>query len=460
MSNKNNNISSQKKFYIETYGCQMNFADSEIVNAILLDEGMQAVNEAELADIILVNTCSIRENAETKVWNRLKEFRGLKSQKDSLTVGVLGCMAERIKDQIIEEEQLVDIVVGPDAYRDIPRLIEEVEDGRKAVNVLLSLEETYADIAPVRTTGNGVSAFVSIMRGCDNMCSFCVVPFTRGRERSRPIESILHEIQQLSNEGYKEVTLLGQNVNSYKDGVHTFTTLMDRASLINPEIRFRFSSPHPKDFPDDLLHLIAERPNLCNYIHIPAQAGSDSMLERMRRPYTRDQYLSLIKKMKTIIPGCSLSTDIIAGFCGETEEEHEQTLSLMKEVEYDLAYMFAYSERERTLAYRKFEDDVPEEVKKRRLSEIISQQMSIQHKSNKAEIGNRHVVLVEGTSKRSEDQLSGRTDTNKMVVFDRMDFERGDYVEVEITDCTSATLRAIPIGKTTLTEYYSQTVHS
>jgi tRNA-2-methylthio-N6-dimethylallyladenosine synthase len=460
MSNKNNNISSQKKFYIETYGCQMNFADSEIVNAILLDEGMQAVTEAELADIILVNTCSIRENAETKVWNRLKEFRGLKSQKESLTVGVLGCMAERIKDQIIEEEQLVDIVVGPDAYRDIPRLIEEVEDGRKAVNVLLSLEETYADIAPVRTTGNGVSAFVSIMRGCDNMCSFCVVPFTRGRERSRPIESILTEIQQLSDEGYKEVTLLGQNVNSYKDGLNTFTTLMDRASRINPEIRFRFSSPHPKDFPDDLLYLIAERPNLCNYIHIPAQAGSDSMLERMRRPYTRDQYLALIQKMKSIIPGCSLSTDIIAGFCGETEEEHQQTLSLMKEVEYDLAYMFAYSERERTLAYRKFEDDVPEEVKKRRLSEIISQQMSIQHSRNKAEIGNRHIVLVEGTSKRSEDQLSGRTDTNKMVVFDRKDFVRGDYVEVEITDCTSATLRAIPIGKTTLSEYYSESVHS
>lgn len=453
-------MSSQKKFYIETYGCQMNFADSEIVNAILLDEGMQAVTEAELADIILVNTCSIRENAETKVWNRLKEFRGLKSQKESLTVGVLGCMAERIKDQIIEEEQLVDIVVGPDAYRDIPRLIEEVEDGRKAVNVLLSLEETYADIAPVRTTGNGVSAFVSIMRGCDNMCSFCVVPFTRGRERSRPIESILTEIQQLSDEGYKEVTLLGQNVNSYKDGLNTFTTLMDRASRINPEIRFRFSSPHPKDFPDDLLYLIAERPNLCNYIHIPAQAGSDSMLERMRRPYTRDQYLALIQKMKSIIPGCSLSTDIIAGFCGETEEEHQQTLSLMKEVEYDLAYMFAYSERERTLAYRKFEDDVPEEVKKRRLSEIISQQMSIQHSRNKAEIGNRHIVLVEGTSKRSEDQLSGRTDTNKMVVFDRKDFVRGDYVEVEITDCTSATLRAIPIGKTTLSDYYSESVHS
>jgi len=433
----------------------MNFADSEIVNAILLEKGMNQVTEAELADIILVNTCSIRENAETKVWNRLKEFRGLKAQNKSLTVGVLGCMAERIKDQIIEEEQLVDIVVGPDAYRDIPRLIEEVEDGRKAVNVLLSLEETYADIAPVRTTGNGVSAFVSIMRGCDNMCSFCVVPFTRGRERSRPLESILNEIRQLSDQGYKEVTLLGQNVNSYKDGNHTFSTLMDKASLLDPEMRFRFSSPHPKDFPDELLYLIAERPNLCNYIHIPAQAGSDSMLERMRRPYTRDQYFQLIEKMKGIIPGLSLSTDIIAGFCGETEEEHQQTLSLMREVEYDLAYMFAYSERERTLAYRKFEDDVPEEVKKRRLSEIISQQMSIQHRRNHDEIGQRHVVLVEGTSKRSEQQLSGRTDTNKIAVFDRKEFEKGDYVEVEITGATSATLIAKPIAKTSLGAYYS-----
>lgn len=455
MSNKNNNISSQKKFYIETYGCQMNFADSEIVNAILLEKGMNPVSDAELADIILVNTCSIRENAETKVWNRLKEFRGLKAQNKSLTVGVLGCMAERIKDQIIEEEQLVDIVVGPDAYRDIPRLIEEVEDGRKAVNVLLSLEETYADIAPVRTTGNGVSAFVSIMRGCDNMCSFCVVPFTRGRERSRPLESILNEIRQLSDQGYKEVTLLGQNVNSYKDGNHTFSTLMDKASLLDPEMRFRFSSPHPKDFPDELLYLIAERPNLCNYIHIPAQAGSDSMLERMRRPYTRDQYLQLIEKMKGIIPGLSLSTDIIAGFCGETEEEHQQTLSLMREVEYDLAYMFAYSERERTLAYRKFEDDVPQEVKKRRLSEIISQQMSIQHRRNHDEIGHRHVVLVEGTSKRSEQQMSGRTDTNKIAVFDRNNFEKGDYVEVEITGATSATLIAKPIAKTSIGAYYS-----
>lgn len=452
---ENQKDTQSKSFYIETYGCQMNFADSEIVNAILLEKGMNPVSDAELADIILVNTCSIRENAETKVWNRLKEFRGLKAQNKSLTVGVLGCMAERIKDQIIEEEQLVDIVVGPDAYRDIPRLIEEVEDGRKAVNVLLSLEETYADIAPVRTTGNGVSAFVSIMRGCDNMCSFCVVPFTRGRERSRPLQSILNEIRQLSDQGYKEVTLLGQNVNSYKDGNHTFSTLMDKASLLDPEMRFRFSSPHPKDFPDELLYLIAERPNLCNYIHIPAQAGSDSMLERMRRPYTRDQYLQLIEKMKGIIPGLSLSTDIIAGFCGETEEEHQQTLSLMREVEYDLAYMFAYSERERTLAYRKFEDDVPEEVKKRRLSEIISQQMSIQHRRNHDEIGHRHVVLVEGTSKRSEQQMSGRTDTNKIAVFDRNDFEKGDYVEVEITGATSATLIAKPIAKTSLRAYYS-----
>ena len=438
----------------------MNFADSEIVNSILIEDGMTVAPNPESADVILVNTCSIRENAETKVWNRLKELRTIKKTNSELTVGVLGCMAERIKDRIIEEEHLVDIVVGPDAYRDIPRLLAEVDDGRKAVNVLLSLEETYADIAPVRTTGNGVSSFVSIMRGCDNMCSFCVVPFTRGRERSRPLESILKEIRQLSDEGYKEVTLLGQNVNSYKDGENTFTTLMDAASLVNPEIRFRFSSPHPKDFPDDLLYLIAERPNLCNYIHIPAQAGSDTMLERMRRPYTREQYLTLTQKMREIIPGVSLSTDIIAGFCGETEEEHQGTMTLMKEVGFDLAYMFAYSERERTLAYRKFEDDVPEETKKRRLSEIITQQMNIQKERNLDEIGTRHLVLVEGTSKKSEDQVSGRTDTNKIAVFDRRDFQKGDYVEVEVTECTSATLIAKPIRKTTITEFYGAAVEA
>ena len=438
----------------------MNFADSEIVNSILIEDGMTVADSPELADVILVNTCSIRENAETKVWNRLKELRTLKKTNSELTVGVLGCMAERIKDRIIEKEHLVDIVVGPDAYRDIPRLLAEVDDGRKAVNVLLSLEETYADIAPVRTTGNGVSSFVSIMRGCDNMCSFCVVPFTRGRERSRPLESILQEVRQLSDEGYKEVTFLGQNVNSYRDGENTFTTLMDAASLINPEIRFRFSSPHPKDFPDDLLHLIAERPNLCNYIHIPAQSGSDSMLERMRRPYTRRQYLELIQKMREIIPGLTLSTDIIAGFCGETEEEHQGTITLMKEVGYDLAYMFAYSERERTLAYRKFEDDVPEEIKKRRLTEIINQQMEIQKERNLLEIGKRHLVLVEGTSKRSETQVSGRTDTNKMVVFDREDYQKGDYVEVEITDSTSATLLGNPIRKSSIVEFYGAAVEA
>ena len=438
----------------------MNFADSEIVNSILIEDGMIATQTLKSADVILVNTCSIRENAETKVWNRLKEFRHLKKSNSELTVGVLGCMAERIKDKIIEEEQLVDIVVGPDAYRDIPRLLTEVEDGRKAVNVLLSLEETYADIAPIRTSGNGVSAFVSIMRGCDNMCSFCVVPFTRGRERSRPMESILKEITQLSEQGYKEVTLLGQNVNSYKDTENNFTTLMDVASLINPEIRFRFSSPHPKDFPDDLLHLIAERPNLCNYIHIPAQAGSDSMLERMRRPYTRKQYLTLIDKMKSIIPGLSLSTDIIAGFCDETEEEHSETLTLMAQVQYDLAYMFAYSERERTLAYRKFEDNVPDEVKKRRLTEIINQQMEIQKQRNLLEVGKRHLVLVEGTSKRSEEQMSGRSDTNKIVIFDQKNFKKGDYVEVEITDSTSATLKAKPLRKISLVEFYGASVEA
>lgn len=444
---------SEKRFYIETYGCQMNFADTEVVNSILLENGMSPVTRAEDADVIFVNTCSIRENAETRVWNRLKEFRSLKREKEHLTVGVLGCMAERVRDQIIEKEKLVDIVAGPDAYRDIPSLLQQVEDGRKAVNVLLSLEETYADITPVRTSGNGVTAFVSIMRGCDNMCAFCVVPFTRGRERSRPLESILREIRELDELGYKEITLLGQNVNSYKYQDIDFTRLMDEASLVNPEIRFRFSSPHPKDFPVPLLHLISERPNLCNYIHIPAQAGSTSMLERMRRPYTREQYLDVIKSMREIIPGVSLSTDIIAGFCDETEEEHEATLSLMAEVRYDLAYMFAYSERERTLAHRKYEDNVPEEVKKRRLSEIIAQQMRIQEENNRQEIGKRHLVLAEGVSKRSDAQLSGRTDTNKMVVFDREKFQKGEYIEVEITDCTSATLIGRPIRKSSIQEY-------
>jgi tRNA-2-methylthio-N6-dimethylallyladenosine synthase len=449
-----------KTFYIETYGCQMNFADSEVVNSILMNQGMAPVQSAEEADVIFVNTCSIRENAESRVWNRLKEFRALKKNRQELTVGVLGCMAERIREQIIDKEKLVDIVVGPDAYRDIPNLLAEVDDGRKAINVLLSLEETYADISPVRTSGNGVTAYVSIMRGCDNMCAFCVVPFTRGRERSRPLESILREIDELAQQGYKEVTLLGQNVNSYKYEKTDFTSLMDLASSSHPEIRFRFSSPHPKDFPEALLHLIAERPNLCNYIHIPAQSGSSSMLERMRRPYTREQYLDLIAKMKEIIPGVSLSTDIIAGFCDETEEEHRDTMSLMKFVEYDLAYMFAYSERERTLAHRKYKDNIPEDIKKKRLTEIIQQQMSIQEKNNQKEIGKRHLVLTEGFSKRSDQQLTGRTDTNKMVVFDRENYRKGEYVEVEITRCTSATLIARPVAKSSIGRFYSEPAYA
>ncbi|MGM0588635.1 MAG: tRNA (N6-isopentenyl adenosine(37)-C2)-methylthiotransferase MiaB [Bacteroidota bacterium] len=446
-----------RNFYIETYGCQMNFADSEIVNSILIEDGMKPIQDVEEADVIFLNTCSIRDNAEQKVWNRLKELRAMREEKDrNITVGVLGCMAERIRDKFLEKDRLVDLVVGPDAYRDLPQLLNEVDDGRKAVNVLLSMEETYADITPVRTTGDGLTAFVSISRGCDNMCSFCVVPFTRGRERSRPVSSILNELKSLSESGYKDVTLLGQNVNSYHDEESdtSFADLMHKASLVDPEMRIRFSTSHPKDFPNELLHVINERPNICNYIHIPAQSGNDDVLERMRRPYTREQYLELIDKMRDIIPGVSLSTDIITGFCDETEEEHQDTLSLMKEVRYDLAYMFAYSERERTLAYRKYEDNIPEEVKKRRLSEIIEQQMNIQGELNKAEIGSRHLVLVEGSSKRSDEQLAGRTDTNKMVVFDREDYEKGQYVEVEITDCTSATLIGKAIKRSSIQEFF------
>ena len=451
----------QRNFYIETYGCQMNVSDTEIVNSILMEEGMQPVNEPEDAEIIFINTCSIRENAEERVWNRLKEFKAMKRERQNrdMTVGVLGCMAERIREQIMEKEELVDLVVGPDAYRDLPKLLSDVDDGQKAANTILSLEETYADIKPVRRNDNGVSAFVTIMRGCDNMCAFCVVPFTRGRERSRTAESIIEELQELSDQGYKEVTLLGQNVNSYDDGEHSFADLMYKASQVDPEMRIRFSSPHPKDFPEELLEIIAEQPNLCNYIHIPAQSGNNEVLERMRRPYTREQYLDLVEKMRDIIPGVTLSTDIITGFCGETEEEHEDTMSLMAKVKYDLAYMFAYSERGRTLAQRKYEDDVPEDVKKRRLSEIIEQQMNIQEELNKKEIGRRHLVLVEGTSKRSDEQLCGRTDTNKMVVFDRKEhIEKGDYVEVTITDCTSATLMGDVIKKSSIQEYSQETV--
>lgn len=446
---------SNRTFHIETYGCQMNFADTEIVNSILMEKGHQPVAKPEDADIIFINTCSIRDNAEQKVWNRMKYFRSLKrkNKEQDITIGVLGCMAERVREQFLEKEKLVDIVVGPDAYRDIPNLLDEVEDGRKAVNVILSLEETYADITPVRTTGNGILAFVSVMRGCDNMCSFCVVPFTRGRERSREINSILDEIKILSDQGYKEVALLGQNVNSYNDSGVRFAELMYQVSKVNPEMRVRFSTSHPKDFPDELLHVIAEQKNICNYIHIPVQSGNNEVLRRMRRTYTRESYLELIQNMRTIIPGVGLSTDIIAGFCGETEEQHQDTLSLISEVRYDLAYLFAYSERERTLAHRKYEDDVPEEVKKRRLQEIIDTHRNFSAMNNQSEIGRTHLVLVENVSKRSDQQLSGRTDTNKVVIFDRQTYNPGDYVEVMITDSTSATLFGKPIRKTSILEF-------
>jgi len=444
---------SGKRFYIETYGCQMNFSDTEIVNAIMAEQGHTSVDSPDTADIIFLNTCSIRDNAEKKIWDRLKHFRGMHRRRRDLTIGVLGCMAERVREHFLEREKLVDIVVGPDAYRDIPNLLVQVEDGRKAVNVILSLEETYADITPVRTVGNGVSAFVSIMRGCDNMCSFCVVPFTRGRERSREFASIIDEVKDLYDRGYKEVTFLGQNVNSYMDGSKRFADLMVASAELAPEMRFRFSSPHPKDFPDELLQAIRDYDNLCNYIHIPAQSGSTSMLERMRRPYTREQYIDLTRHMKATIPGVSLSTDLIAGFCGETEEEHQDTLSLLREVRFDLAYMYAYSERDRTLAARKFVDDIPEEVKQARLAEIITLQRSIVHDNNQSELGRRHIVLVEGLSKRSDAQMNGRTDTNKMVVFDRRDFQAGQYVEVVITSANSATLIADPIGVTSIREF-------
>ncbi len=446
---------SNRTFHIETYGCQMNFADTEIVNSILMEKGHQPVAKPEDADIIFINTCSIRDNAEQKVWNRLKYFRSLKrkNKEQDITIGVLGCMAERVREQFLEKEKLVDIVVGPDAYRDIPNLLDEVEDGRKAVNVILSLEETYADITPVRTTGNGILAFVSVMRGCDNMCSFCVVPFTRGRERSRDINSVLDEIKVLSDQGYKEVALLGQNVNSFNDNGVRFAELMYKVSKVDPEMRIRFSTSHPKDFPDELLHVIAEQKNICNYIHIPVQSGNNEVLRRMRRTYTRESYLELIENMRTIIPGVGLSTDIIAGFCGETEEQHQDTLSLISEVRYDLAYLFAYSERERTLAHRKYEDDVPEEVKKRRLQEIIDTHRTYSALNNQSEIGRTHLVLVENVSKRSDQQLSGRTDTNKVVIFDRESYNLGDYVEVVITDSTSATLFGKPIRKSSILEF-------
>lgn len=446
----------RRRVYIETYGCQMNVADSELVASILGAEGYGFTQSEDEADVILINTCAIREKAEDRVRGRLAKFRARKlREQPDLTIGVLGCMAERLRKKLLEEEALVDVVAGPDAYRDLPRLLAQAESGQAAVNVQLSREETYADIAPVRYDSNGVSAFVSIMRGCDNMCSFCVVPFTRGRERSRPVTSVLGECSQLLEQGFREVTVLGQNVNSYRfeqDGhAVTFAELLYRISLLSPELRIRYSTSHPKDCSEELLHVHAERPNVCNFIHLPVQHGNSEVLRRMRRTYSREQYLDLIDRARAIVPDLALSTDIIAGFCGETEEEHRDTLSLLEAVRFDHAFMFAYSERPHTFAARKFEDDVAGDVKKRRLAEIIELQQSISADRNRERVGRRETVLVEGPSKRSEARLAGRTDTNHMVVFDQVDgVAKGDYVEVDITGCTSATLFGVFAERTTL----------
>jgi tRNA-2-methylthio-N6-dimethylallyladenosine synthase len=443
----------KRMVYLETYGCQMNVSDSEIVASVLSKDGYGLTHSAEEADIILINTCAIRENAEQKVRRRLVELRSHKMKVNpDVKLGVLGCMAERLREKLLDQEKLVDLVVGPDAYRDLPNLLAQATDtGQAAVNVQLSKEETYQDIEPVRYATNGVSSFVSIMRGCDNMCSFCVVPFTRGRERSRPVASILDECKTLVENGFREVTVLGQNVNSYRDEQQgssvDFAELVYRISQISPELRIRYSTSHPKDCSDALLHVHREQANVCNYIHLPVQHGNTEMLQRMKRTYTRDQYLDLVERARKIVPGVALSTDIIAGFCDETEAEHQDTMSLMAQVRYEHAYMFMYSERPDTYAARKFTDNVPEHVKKRRLQEIIEQQSGISLESNQSEIGKEHIILVEGLSRRSDAQLSGRSDTNKMTVFDRQDFKKGDYVRVRITDCTSATLLATPLGR-------------
>jgi tRNA-2-methylthio-N6-dimethylallyladenosine synthase len=439
-------VGAAKKMYLESYGCQMNFSDSEIVAAILLKEGYQTTADVEKADLIMLNTCSIREKAEQTVRNRLVHFNGLKRKKPSLLIGVLGCMAERLKDKFLQEEKIVDFVVGPDAYRDLPMVIQKAGSGQKAVNVLLSREETYAEISPIRLGGNGVSAFISIMRGCDNMCSFCVVPFTRGRERSRDLNSILHEARYLLQEGYKEITLLGQNVDSYKwqntenDAVVSFAQLLEAVALVSPSLRIRFSTSHPKDMTDEVLAVMAKYDNICKYIHLPVQSGNDEVLDRMNRGYTADWYKNRIDAIRRILPTCAISSDIIAGFCGETEEQHQDTLNMMEYVGYDFAYMFKYSERPNTLAQRKYQDDVPEEVKSRRLQEIVDKQMLSGLASNQKAVGKVFEVLIEGESKKSNLQWQGRTTHNKMVIFDKTSGEKGSYVQVKIKECTSATL--------------------
>ena len=453
-----------KSVYIESYGCQMNFSDSEVVASILSKEGYHTTPTMDTADLILVNTCSIREKAELTVRKRLEKFNAVKKTNPNMKVGVLGCMAERLKHKFLEEEKIVDMVVGPDAYKDLPNLLNEVNDGRDAVNVILSKEETYGDIAPIRIDSNGVSAFVSITRGCDNMCTFCVVPFTRGRERSRDPKSILQEINDLAERGFKEVTLLGQNVDSYlwyggglkkdfdkasalqqKTAVD-FSQLLAMAAEAQPRMRFRFSTSNPQDMTVDVLHTMAKYPNICKYIHLPVQSGSDRILQKMNRLHTRQEYFDLIDNIREIIPGCAISQDMIAGFPTEKEEDHQDTLSLMDYVKYDFGFMFAYSERPGTLAERKMEDDVPADVKKRRLNEIIDKQQEHSRYRTEEFLGKTVCVLIEKASKRSNEHWSGRTTQNTVVVFPKENYQVGDFVDVKIEDCTSATLLGTAVG--------------
>ncbi len=437
-----------RKIYVETYGCQMNVSDSEVVISIMQDEGYRYTEDIAEADVIFVNTCSIRDNAEQKIWGRLKELGKYKKRKPGLLVGIIGCMAERLKEELIERSPIVNIVAGPDAYRDLPRLSREASEGGRSVNTLLSQEETYAEISPVRLDRNGVSAFIAIMRGCNNMCSYCVVPYTRGGERSRDPQTIIAEARELFGNGYREVTLLGQNVNSYhwtgteaREGEVDFASLLGQVAQISPLLRVRFATSHPKDLSDKVLETMAAHPNICRAIHLPAQSGSTRMLELMNRKYTREWYLGRIDAIRRYLPDCAISTDLIAGFCTETEADHADTLSLMDTVGYEFAYMFKYSERPNTKAERHFEDDVYDSVKTRRLTEIIDKQNELSLASNRKDVGRRFEVLVEGVSKRSEGQLFGRTSQNKVVVFDREGYGIGDYVTVEITGCSSATLK-------------------
>jgi tRNA-2-methylthio-N6-dimethylallyladenosine synthase len=454
---KDQNTGKSRKLYIESYGCQMNYSDSEIVASILQKEGFDTTSDIHVADVVFLNTCSIREKAEQTVRNRLQIINGLKKQKPEMLVGVLGCMAERLKSKLLDEEKIVDLVAGPDAYRDLPNLILQVDDGAKAVNTILSREETYADISPVRLNTNGVTAFISIMRGCDNMCSFCVVPFTRGRERSRDPESIIAEAKDLFEKGYREVTLLGQNVDSYKwspqennkawlekqniADVVTFANLLEMVALVHPDLRVRFSTSHPKDITDEVLYTIARHDNICKYIHLPIQSGNTRILDLMNRGYTREWYLERVRKIKEILgDDCGISADMITGFCSETEEEHQDTLTLMDEVQFDFAYMFYYSERPGTLAAKKFADDIPLDTKKRRLDEIIVKQREHSRIRNTMDVGKTQRILIEGFSKRSDEDLQGRNSANKVVVFPKENFKKGQYVYVKVGECTGGTL--------------------